>query len=170
MLVCPTPNRRQKLLAEFQKHLVANTFVAHGCRQPRWQSDFFNTTCMGRVGRATVSPVYARHHANHHDTTVTESIRAALVTIATLATNALLHTLPISTAWRPLPLVYADASCEQNTLTRPIFSCLHACFTVSPMTLAQDGCPRHVIHVFLTSLRLSTLHSSQSLSSSTSSS
>ena len=63
--------------------------------------------------------------------------------------------------------------CEQNTLTRHIFSCLHAYLTVSHMTLAQDGCAHHVIHVscavcVLTSLRLSTLHSSQSLSSYTS--
>ena len=61
--------------------------------------------------------------------------------------------------------------CEQNTFTRHIFSYLHALTTVSNTTLAQDGCPHHVIHVscavfVLTSLRLSTLHSSPSLSSS----
>ena len=68
----------------------------------------------------------------------------------------------------------ADGSCEQNTLTRHIFSCLHACLTVSHVTLAQ-GVVRVIPSMFhalvcLTSLRLSTLHSSQSLPSSTSSS
>ena len=59
-------------------------------------------------------------------------------------------------------------------LTRHIFSCLHVCWTVSHVTLAQ-GVVRvipsmsHAL-VCLTSLRLSTLHSSRSLSSSTSSS
>ena len=46
--------------------------------------------------------------------------------------------------------------------------------SMSHMTLAQDGCPQNVIHascaVVLISLRLSTLHSSPSLPSSTSSS
>ena len=64
--------------------------------------------------------------------------------------------------------------CEQNTLTRHIFSCLHACLTVSHVTLAQ-GVVRVIPSMFhplvcLTSLRLSTLHSSQSLPSSSSSS
>ena len=58
-------------------------------------------------------------------------------------------------------------NCEQNTLTRHIFSWMHA---LSHTTLGQC-CPHHVIHascaVFvLTSLRPSTLHSSRSLSSS----
>ena len=61
--------------------------------------------------------------------------------------------------------------CEQKTITRHIFSRLHALVTVSHTTLAQDVCPHHVIHAscavaVLTSLRLSTLHSSLSLSSS----
>ena len=38
-----------------------------------------------------------------------------------------------------------DGKCEQNTLTRHIFSHLHALVTVSHTTLAQ-GCPDHVIH------------------------
>ena len=63
------------------------------------------------------------------------------------------------------------SSCEQDTLTRHIFSCFTTLISMSHMTLAQDCCPHRVIHascvVFvLTSLRLSTLHSSQSLSSS----
>ena len=37
--------------------------------------------------------------------------------------------------------------CEQNTLTRHIFSCLHACLTVSHVTLAQGVSARHPIHV-----------------------
>ena len=39
-----------------------------------------------------------------------------------------------------------DNVCDQNTLTRHIFSCLHACLTVSHVTLAQ-GSARHPIHV-----------------------
>ena len=59
-------------------------------------------------------------------------------------------------------------------LTRHISSCLHACLTKSHVTLAQ-GVLRVMSSMFdapvcLISLRLSTLHSSQSLSSSTSSS
>ena len=64
--------------------------------------------------------------------------------------------------------------CEQNTLTRYIFACLHACLTVRHVTLAQ-GVVRVIPSmcqalVCLSFLRLSTLHSSLSLSSSTSSS
>ena len=70
--------------------------------------------------------------------------------------------------------VATDGGWEQNTLTRHIFSCLHACLTVSHVTLAQ-GVVRVIpsmchAPVCLISLRLSTLYSSQSLSSSTSSS
>ena len=52
-------------------------------------------------------------------------------------------------------------SAAENTLTRHIFSCLHACFTVSHVTLAQDGCLRHVIHVSCACVPdlTSTLHS-----------
>ena len=39
-----------------------------------------------------------------------------------------------------------DGVCDQNTLTRHILSHLHALITVSHTTLAQDGCPHHVIH------------------------
>ena len=54
-------------------------------------------------------------------------------------------------------------SCKQNTLTRHIFSHLHALISMSRVTLAQDGCPHHVIHascaaVVFDSLRLSILH------------
>ena len=68
-----------------------------------------------------------------------------------------------------------DGVCEQNTLTRHIFSCLHACWTVSHVTLAQDRCPHHVIRVSCACVSdlSSTLHSALftvSLSSSTSSS
>ena len=64
-----------------------------------------------------------------------------------------------------------DGVCEQNTLARLIFSCVTSLISMSHVTLAQDVCPHHVIRascaVFvLTSLRLSTLHSSSSLSSS----
>ena len=67
-----------------------------------------------------------------------------------------------------------DGVCEQNTLTRHIFSCFSALITVSHVTLAQ-GVVRVMSSMFhalvrLISLRLSILHSSQSLSSSTSSS
>ena len=61
--------------------------------------------------------------------------------------------------------------CEQNTLTRHIFSCFTAHISVSHVTLAQVSCA-HVIHVSsawcccLDTLRLSALHSSPSLSSS----
>ena len=37
--------------------------------------------------------------------------------------------------------------CEQNTLTRHIFQYLHACLTVSHVTLAQGVSARRVIHV-----------------------
>ena len=66
-------------------------------------------------------------------------------------------------------------SCEQNTLTRHISSCFTSLVSMSHMTIGSrlkaQGCPHHVIHascaVFvLFSLRLSTLHSSPSLSSS----
>ena len=40
-----------------------------------------------------------------------------------------------------------DGECEQNNLTQHIFSYLHACLTVSHVIFAQNGCPRHVIHV-----------------------
>ena len=65
-------------------------------------------------------------------------------------------------------------TCEQNTPTRHIFSCLRACFMLSHTTLAQVFV-RFMPSMFhalvcLTSLRLSTLHSSESLPSSTSSS
>ena len=51
-----------------------------------------------------------------------------------------------------------DNVCDQNTLTRHIFSCLHACLTVSHVTLAQ-GVVRVIPSMFhalvcLTSLRL----------------
>ena len=64
-----------------------------------------------------------------------------------------------------------DGVCEQNTLTRHIFSWMHALISMSHVTLAQDGCPHHVIHAsralfVLAPLRLSTLHCSPSLSSS----
>ena len=73
-----------------------------------------------------------------------------------------------------LPSAATDGVCEQNTLTRHIFSCFSALITMSHVTLAQ-GVVRVIpsmchVPVCLTSLRLSTLHSSQSLSSSTSSS
>ena len=64
-----------------------------------------------------------------------------------------------------------DDKGEQNTLTRHIFSCFTAHISVSHVTLAQVSCA-HVIHVSfawcccLDILRLSTLHSSPSLSSS----
>ena len=53
-------------------------------------------------------------------------------------------------------------SCEQNTLRRNIFSYLHACLTVSHVTLAQGvvrvmSSMSHAL-VCLTSLRLSILH------------
>ena len=57
--------------------------------------------------------------------------------------------------------------CEQNTLTRHIFSCFTAHISMSHVTLAQVSCA-HVIHVSsawcccLDTLRLSTLHSSPS--------
>ena len=61
--------------------------------------------------------------------------------------------------------------CEQNTLTRHIFSYLSALMILSHTTLAQVFVRviPSMFHVLecLTSLRLSTLHSSQSLSSST---
>ena len=107
--VSPTPNRRHKLRSLCQKYLVANTLSPTDAGSLAGKATFFNTSCMGRVGRAAVSPVYARHHASHHVTTVTDSLRAALVTIARIATNALPRTLPLSTDWRPVPLVYADA-------------------------------------------------------------
>ena len=37
-------------------------------------------------------------------------------------------------------------TCEQNTLTRHIFSCFTAHISMSHVTLAQDVCPHHVIH------------------------
>ena len=40
-----------------------------------------------------------------------------------------------------------DGVCEQNTLTRHIFSCLHACLTVSHVTLAHGCSARHTIQV-----------------------
>ena len=43
-------------------------------------------------------------------------------------------------------LLQTDGECEQNTLTRHIFSHLHALITVSHTTLAQDVSPHHVIH------------------------
>ena len=65
-------------------------------------------------------------------------------------------------------------TCEQNTLTRHIFSCLRACFMLSHTTLAQVfvRVMPSMFHalVCLTSLGLSTLHSSEALPSSTSSS
>ena len=39
-----------------------------------------------------------------------------------------------------------DGVCEQNTITRHIFSCFITLISVSHMTLAQDVCPHHVIH------------------------
>ena len=36
--------------------------------------------------------------------------------------------------------------CEQNTLTRHIFSHLHALISMSHTTLAHEVCPHHVIH------------------------
>ena len=50
--------------------------------------------------------------------------------------------------------------CEQNTLTRHIFSCLHACFTVSHVTLDQGVTARHTIHVSCACVfdLISTLH------------
>ena len=43
-------------------------------------------------------------------------------------------------------LLQPTGRCEQKTLTRHIFSHLHAFMTVSHTTLAQDVCPHHVIH------------------------
>ena len=91
--VSPTPNRRHKLRSVCQKHLVASTLSPTDAGSLAGKATFFNTSC----------------NASHHVTTVTGSLRAALVTIAGIATNALLRTLPLSTAWRPVPLVYADA-------------------------------------------------------------
>ena len=107
--VSPTPNRRHKLRSLCQKYLVPNTLSPTDAGSLAGKATFFNTSCTGRVGSAAVSPVYARHHAGHHVTTLTDSLRAALVTIARIATNALPRTLPLSTDWRPVPLVYADA-------------------------------------------------------------
>ena len=39
-----------------------------------------------------------------------------------------------------------DGWCEQNTLTRLIFSCFTAHISMWHVTLAQDVCPHHVIH------------------------
>ena len=36
--------------------------------------------------------------------------------------------------------------CEQHTLTRHFFSCFTTLISMSHVTLAQDGCPHHVIH------------------------
>ena len=50
--------------------------------------------------------------------------------------------------------------CEQNTLTRHIFSCFSALITVSDVTLAQCVSARHAIHVSCACLSdlSSTLH------------
>ena len=49
--------------------------------------------------------------------------------------------------------------CEQNTLTRHIFSCFSALITVSHVTLAQGLTAHHVIHVSCVCLSDCTLHS-----------
>ena len=62
--------------------------------------------------------------------------------------------------------------CEQNTLTRHFSRVCTQCLSMLHVTWAQGVCARHVIHVScalcgcLIPLRLSTLHSSQSLPSS----
>ena len=72
---------------------------------------------------------------------------------------------------RILPDHWCQRFCEQNILTRHIFSCFTAHISMSHVTLAQDVCPHHVIQCFMRSgcfdpLRLSMLHFSPSLSSS----
>ena len=44
-------------------------------------------------------------------------------------------------------LLQPTGSCEQNTLTSHIFSCLRACLIMSHTTLAQGVSARHTIHV-----------------------
>ena len=88
------------------------------------------------------------------------------------------HLCWFSNPWNSILLLNKLKQIEEKKFVwtehpRHIFSCFTTLISTSHMTLAQDGCPHHVIHascaVFvLISLRLSTLHSSPSLSSSVS--
>ena len=49
--------------------------------------------------------------------------------------------------WMRVSSMKDSGLCEQNTLTRHIFSCFVALISMSHMTLAQDGCPHHFIHI-----------------------
>ena len=72
-------NRRRKLNALCQRQLDANALSPTDAGGLAGKAIFFKTSCMGRVGRAAITLLYARHDARHFDTTETDSLGAALV-------------------------------------------------------------------------------------------
>ena len=108
-VVSPTPVRRDKLRARALSQLAAGSLTPTDARCLAGKATFFDTSCMGRVGRAATKALYARQHDHHANASLTTALRASLETIVRLSETARPRTVPLSTEFAKVPQVCADA-------------------------------------------------------------
>ena len=109
VVVSPTEDRRRKLSAFAKNILLQHTLSPTTAGSFVGKAMFFDSSTVGHVGRAAAKPLYVRQHSPTHTITLTPSLVAAVRTFNALAVCAQARTLPLSTRWRPVPLLYADA-------------------------------------------------------------
>ena len=108
-LAAPSPSRMRKISSFISRKLEEDRLTSADAAALAGKLTFMQTTMFGKVGRATIKPVYARQHQSHRCDKLDVPLRATLEVFPAILSSAPPRLVHLLRRRRRRTVVYADA-------------------------------------------------------------